>query len=274
MVAPTAERIAPTAERAAPLVVITGASSGIGLALAEAYARRGWRLALIARRVEQLQAWAASHAPAPGQVLCLGADVREVDQIVDAGRRVIAEMGLPDVVIANAGISVGVDTAERGDLEVLREIYATNVIGMAATFQPYLAPMQAARRGTLVGIGSVGGIRGLPGHGGYCASKAAVISYCESLRIEQRAHGLRVVTLMPGFIATPLTQANPYPMPFLMQPEAFAAQALRAIDQGVRRRVIPWPMGIVATLLRWLPDAWFDRLMAGRPRKPRRASEG
>ncbi len=260
----------PSAEHAAPLVVITGASSGIGLALAQAYAQRGWRLALIARRVGRLQEWALRHAPAPGQVLCLGADVRVVDEVIEAGQRVIAEMGLPDVVIANAGISVGVDTAERGDLAVLSDIYATNVIGMAATFQPYLAPMQQARRGTLVGIASVGGIRGLPGHGGYCASKAAVISYCESLRVEQRAHGLRVVTLMPGFIDTPLTQANPYPMPFLMQPADFAAQALKAIAQGVSRRVIPWPMAMVAALLRWLPDALFDRLMAGRPRKQRR----
>jgi short-subunit dehydrogenase len=265
----------PTAEaRRAPLVVITGASSGIGLALATAYARRGWRLALIARRLESLQAWADRHAPEAGRVLCLQADVREVDAIVAAGHRVMEAMGLPDVVIANAGISVGIDTAERGDLDVLAELYATNVIGMAATFQPYLAAMQQARRGTLVGIGSVGGIRGLPGHGGYCASKAAVISYCESLRIEQRAHGLKVVTLMPGFIATPLTQGNPYPMPFLMQPEAFAERALQAIEQGRRQRVIPWQMGLVASLLRWMPDALFERLMSGRPRKPRRSGAG
>jgi short-subunit dehydrogenase len=264
----------PNAEATAPLVVITGASSGIGLALAEAYAQRGWRLALIARRLDRLQDWTRQHAPQAGRVICLAADLREVDAIVAAGQRVIDEMGVPDVVIANAGISVGIDTADRDDLAVLHEIYATNVIGMAATFQPFLAPMQRVRRGTLVGIGSVGGIRGLPGHGGYCASKAAVISYCESLRIEQRTHGLRVVTLLPGFIATPLTQANPYPMPFLMQPGDFAARALKAIDRGVSRKVIPWPMGLVAMLLRVLPDSLFDRLMAGRPRKPRRPSSG
>ena len=258
----------------APLVVITGASSGIGLALADAYARQGWRLALIARRLDRLQVWSERQAPEPGRVVCLQADVRDVDAIVAAGLRVIEAMGLPDVVIANAGISIGVDTAEREDLAVLQDIYATNVIGMAATFQPFLAPMQQVRRGTLVGIASVGGIRGLPGHGGYCASKAAVISYCESLRIEQAAHGLRVVTLLPGFIATPLTQANPYPMPFLMQPADFAAQAVRAIARGVSRRVIPWPMAWVAALLRVLPNGLFDRLMTGRPRKPRRPAAG
>jgi short-subunit dehydrogenase len=120
-----------------------------------------------------------------------------------------------------------------------------------------------------VGIASVAGIRGMPGHGAYCASKAAAISYCESLRGELRASGVKVVTLSPGYIDTPLTRRNRYPMPFLMAPDDFAQRAVRAIASGVAHRVIPWPMAIVARILRVLPTALLDRLLAGRPRKHR-----
>jgi short-subunit dehydrogenase len=173
------------------------------------------------------------------------------------------------VVIANAGISMGVDSARRGDLDVMARILATNVMGVAATLGPFIQAMAARGSGTLVGVGSVAGIRGLPGHGAYCASKAAVINYCESLRGELRSSGVKVVTLCPGYIATPLTANNSYNMPFLMQPEVFAQKAYRAIEAGTSYRVIPWQMGLVAKLLRLLPNAVFDKLFAGRPRKPR-----
>jgi hypothetical protein len=254
----------------APLVFITGASSGIGQALARVYAQRGWRLALVARRAEMVQAWVREQGLDAANVAVYAADVQDIDSIVAAGKRCLVEHGLPDVVIANAGISVGIDTAERSDLDVLREIYATNNIGLAATFHPFIAAMRLARRGTLVGVASVGAIRGMPGHGGYCASKAAVVSYCESLRVELRADGVRVITLMPGFVDTPLTRQNPYAMPFLMSAPDFARRAVRAIDAGVSRRVIPWQMGWVAKLLRILPDSVYDRAMAGRGRKKRR----
>jgi len=161
------------------------------------------------------------------------------------------------------------DTAMFEDLEVLRATFETNNLGMAATFQPFVAPMCARRSGTLVGIASVAGIRGLPGHGAYCASKAAAISYCESLRGELRASGVKVVTLGPGYIDTPLTRGNPYRMPFLMPVDAFADRAFDAIGRGVSYRVIPWQMGVVAKLMRALPNALFDRLVSGRGRKPR-----
>jgi Short-chain dehydrogenases of various substrate specificities len=132
--------------------------------------------------------------------------------------------------------------------------------------------MRARKSGTLVGIASVAGIRGLPGHGAYSSSKAAVIAYCESLRGELRPFGVKVVTLLPGYVDTPLTKGNRYSMPFLISAEAFADHAYAAIVAGVRYRVIPWQMGIVAKLMRGLPDALFDRLLAGRPRK-RRQSE-
>lgn len=253
-----------------PLVFITGASSGIGQALAAAYAREGWRLALVARRVEVVQQWLDAQGLGPDRAAVYAADVQDTDAITAAATRCLIAQGLPQVVIANAGISVGIDTAERADLEVLREIYATNVLGMAATFHAFLKPMRLARQGTLVGIASVAAIRGLPGHGGYCGSKAAVVAYCESLRGELRPDGVRVVTLLPGFVDTPLTRGNRYRMPFLLTPEAFAARALPLIARGRRCAVVPWPMGWVAAVLRCLPGWLFDRLMAGRGRKARR----
>ena len=166
-------------------------------------------------------------------------------------------------------IGVAVGGKDIALYEVEGDIFATNNIGLAATFHPFIAGMVQRRAGTLVGIGSVAGIRGLPGHAAYCASKSAVIAYAESLRGELRGSGVGVSTLAPGYVATPLTARNRYPMPFLMQPEAFAAQAWRAIDAGVSYRVIPWPMAVVAKLLRVLPDALWDRLLQGRPRKHR-----
>ena len=258
---------------AAPLVFITGASSGIGQALAARFHAAGWRLALVARRTDEVQRWAAASGIAAERFAVYAADVRDVEAIVAAGRACIATQGLPDAVIANAGISVGIDTAERADLEVMRATYETNNIGMAATFHPFVAPMRERRAGTLVGIASVAGIRGLPGHGAYCSSKAAAISYCESLRGELRPSGVKVVTILPGYIDTPLTRGNRYSMPFLMPADAFADRAFAAIVAGRRWRVIPWQMGVVVTLLRWLPDALFDRLLAGRPRKQRQGDQ-
>jgi len=254
----------------APLVFITGASSGIGQALAARYAQAGWRLALVARRTDAVDAWVRAQGLAADRVGVYGADVALSDSIVAAGRACIERQGLPDVVIANAGISVGMDTAEREDLDVMRETLAVNNVGLAATFHPFLRPMLQRRSGTLVGIASVAAIRGLPGHGAYCASKAGVVAYCESLRGETRGTGVRVVTLLPGYIATPLTARNPYPMPFLMPAERFADRAFRAIEAGDSYRVIPWQMAVVVKLLRLLPNPLFDRLFAGRGRKPRR----
>lgn len=255
---------------AAPLVFITGASSGIGLALAARAVHRGWRVGLVARREELLRKWAHEQGLGPSRCWVGAADVTDPDAVAAAARACIQEMGLPDVVVANAGISIGMDTVEREDLDVMRETLATNTVGVAATFHPFVAAMRARGRGTLVGVASVAAVRGLPGHGAYSASKAAAVAYCESLRSECAPHGVRVVTLLPGFVATPLTARNRYPMPFLMSAEAFAERAWRAIDSGRSRIVIPWQMGLVAWLLPRLPDGLFDRLFARRARKPRR----
>ena len=251
------------------LVFITGASSGIGQALAWRYHQAGWRLALAARRTGEIEAWAKFKGLAADRYAVYGADVADTKSIVAAGRACLAAQGVPDVVIANAGISIGVDTALLEDIEVIARTFATNNVGLAATFHPFIEPMCKRGSGALVGIGSVAGIRGLPGHGAYCASKAAVISYCESLRGELRPAGVKVVTITPGYIDTPLTRQNRYSMPFLMQPEQFADRAFAAIEAGTSYRVIPWQMGVVAKAMRLLPNALYDRLLAGRPRKHR-----
>ena len=255
----------------APLVVITGASSGIGQALARACLDRGWRVALVARRAQQLHDWLALQTPppAPGQAAVYPADVCRPEQLSQAASDCLREMGVPDLVIANAGISLGVDTSQAEDIEVMRQVFETNVIGVAATFQPFIEPMRQRGHGRLVAIASVAGIRGLPGHAAYCASKAAVIRYAESLRGELRASGVQVLTLSPGYVATPLTARNRYPMPFLMPADEFAVRALQAIERGRRHAVIPWPMAWVAALMRLLPAALWDRLLHKQPRKHR-----
>lgn len=253
----------------APLIFITGASSGIGQALAWRFYQAGYSLALVARRTEETTAWAQGQGLDAARYRVYGADVSVMDNIIAAGQQCMAAQGVPDVVIANAGISIGVDSSCRADLDDMARTFATNNLGLAATFHPFLDAMTRRRSGTLVGIGSVAGIRGLPGHGAYCASKAAVIAYCESLRGELRGEGVRVVTICPGYIDTPLTRQNRYSMPFLMQVDDFADRAFRSITAGDSYRVIPWQMGLVAKLLRLLPNWLYDKALAGRPRKRR-----
>jgi len=204
-----------------------------------------------------------------GNHLTYKVDVSDTDAIVAAGRAFDEAVGGADLVIANAGISLGVKTEFYEDLAQFRRVFDTNVLAMAATFHPFIAPMKARRRGTLVGIASVAGIRGLPGSEAYCASKSAVITYCESLRVELAEADVRVVTISPGFIRTPLTAKNPYGMPFLMDADAFARRAADAMIAGVRYRTIPWQMTWVSALLKLMPRWLFDRLMKGRKQKPR-----
>lgn len=253
-----------------PLLYITGASSGIGQALAAHFARAGYRLALVARRAETMQAWADAQGLTAQRCRVYPADMSNIDSALAAGQRCLQEMGLPDVVVASAGQSIGMDTAERDDLDVMAQTFALNNVGTAAAFHPFVSGMKARGSGTLVGVASVAAIRGLPGHGAYCASKAGVVAYCESLRGELRGSGVAVVTLVPGYVATPLTAHNSYAMPFLMTPEAFAARAFEAIRAQDSYRVIPWQMGVAAKLLRLLPNPVFDRLLSGRGRKKRR----
>lgn len=247
-------------------VFITGASSGIGAALAKYYAARGATLGLAARRQRRLEELATM---LPGVHACYPLDVVDAESLRAAAADFIARHGCPDIVIANAGVSVGTLTEESDDLPVFRRVLETNVLGVAHTFAPFIAAMRARGEGRLVGIASVAGIRGLPGAGAYSASKAALIAYLEALRGELRGSSVRVTTIAPGFIATPMTAHNPYAMPFLLPVDVAAARFARAIARGVSYTVIPWPMAVVAKLLRLLPDALYDRLAARAGRKPR-----
>ena len=258
-------------------VFITGASSGLGAALAQCYAEQGAVLGLVARRRGALEQLAAS-LPDPERHRIYPLDVNDHAALADAAADFINAMEGIDVVIANAGISHGTLTDQPADLQVFERIFATNVTATVATFAPFIPRLkQQAQTGNrhcrLVGVGSVSGIRGLPGAGAYCASKAAVISYCESLRVELKNSGIKVVTISPGYIDTPMTRVNTYPMPFLMAPEKFAARAVRAIDAGASYAVIPWQMGIVAKLLRLLPNWLYDAAFANAPHKVRNAPE-
>ena len=245
-------------------VFITGAGSGLGTALARHYGNAGATLGLLGRRLTPLRDSARGF-----DARLYAADVGDAEAVALAAQDFIAHAGCPDIVIAGAGISVGALAQERDDLEVFRASFATNVMGVLHTFQPFIAPMQAAGRGNLCGIASVAGVRGLPGGGAYSASKAALIVWLESLRLELAASGISVITVSPGYIDTPMTRVNPYAMPFRMSAEQAAAKVARAITRRRRHATIPWQMGLVARALRCLPDAWYDRLFARAPRKPR-----
>ena len=249
-------------------VFITGASSGLGAALAQQYAEQGAILGLVARRGQALE---DLNAALGGRHFCYALDVRDRAALHAAAKDFLSRTKQRiDVVIASAGVSQGTLTAETQDFEVFKAILDINVLATVATFEPFVPAMMQARHGRLVGIGSVAGVRGLPGAGAYSASKSAVATYCESLRVELAPHGVRVVTIAPGYIRTEMTAHNPYRMPFLMAAADFAHRAHRAITRGKRYTVIPWQMGVVAALMRRLPDALYDRLARNAPRKPRR----
>lgn len=257
-------------------VFITGASSGLGMALAREYATRGALLGLVARRADMLHELAASLPGGPHRIYAL--DVTDHAALAEAAHDFLKAAGGVDIVIANAGVSAGTLTELAEDLPVFERIVDINLTAMVATFTPFIDAMQRqAQAGgsdcRLVGIASVAGIRGLPGGAAYSASKAAVISYCESLRLEMRRHGIKVVTIAPGYIDTPMTRSNAYPMPFLMPAERFAARAAEAIAAGVSYRVIPWQMGVVARLLRLLPNWLYDLAFSRAPRKARQNKE-
>jgi len=224
-------------------------------------------LGLVARRADLLEALKASLPAAAETYPC---DVRDLAALKAAAADFVSRHGAPDLVIGNAGVSYGTVTEIEEDVATFREILDINVMGLVNTFHPFIAPMRANGGGRLVGIASVAGFRGLPGASAYSASKAAAISYLEALRLELRRSRIAVTTICPGFIATPMTAKNPYPMPFILEADEAARRIARAIDAGKSYAVIPWQMAIVARILRVLPNAIYDRLMRRAGRKPRK----
>jgi len=248
-------------------VFLTGASSGIGEALARHYALQGATLGLVARRAELLEKLRDSLGTPAEFYAC---DVRDTRAMNEAAAKFMSRHGPPDIVIGNAGVSIGNLTEHPEDLEAMREVLEINVMGLVTTFQPFVAAMRARGSGSLVGIASVAGFRGLPGATAYSASKAAAIRYLEGLRVELRGSGVRVTTLCPGYIATEMTRRNPYRMPFILSADDAARRFARVIAAGSSYAVIPWQMAIVGRLLGVLPNAIYDRLAARAGRKPRR----
>lgn len=243
-------------------IVITGASSGIGEALARHYAGPATTLGLVARRP-------IATAGIPGTAVAYQADVADGAAMKRVAGDFLGRFGAPDLVIANAGIGYGTLVQELDDLDRLRRILDVNVCGLVATLAAFAPAMRSAGRGTLAGIASVAGFRGIPGNGAYCASKSAAITVLESLRVELRGTGVSVVCVCPGYIDTPLTRVNQFRMPFLLSADEAAGKIARVIAARRRLVVIPWQMAAVAALLRLLPGFIFDRAFVFAPRKPR-----
>ena len=236
-------------------MVITGASSGIGEALARYYAEPDAVLGLVSRR--------PGPSALPGHVVNYSVDVSDEHALAAAAQDFIARF------VANAGISAGTASELLEDVAKLRRVLEVNVIGLAATLAAFAPAMRAAGRGTLAGIASVAGFRGLAGNGAYSASKAAARIWMESLRAELHGSGVSVVCVCPGYIDTPLTRVNTFRMPFLMSADEAALRIARAIAARRRVAVIPWQMALVSIVLRALPGSIYDRLAARAPRKPR-----
>lgn len=245
-------------------VFITGASSGIGEAFTRHYAAKGATLGLVARRRELLEEL-SSKLNTP--VSIYAADVRDANALAQAAEDFMQKFGVPDIVIANAGVSRGTLTEQKEDTAAFKAIFDINVLGLLHTFQPFIAGMKARGDGTLVGIASIAGIRGLPGAGAYSASKAAAISYLESLRVEMQQHGIHVTTIAPGYIKTPMTDVNTYSMPFLMDADVAAAKMAKAIAARRRFVVVPWQMGWLARFMRFIPPILWDWAMKNAPKK-------
>lgn len=250
-------------------IIITGASSGLGKALAKHYASLGAILGLIARNKAPLEAL-VNELPDTGGAVFYDIDVRNTQSMQSAAGDFIQRYGCPDIVIANAGISQGTLTEYAEDSEVFESILATNVIGIVNTFQPFISVMRTQSKGSLVGISSVASYRGLPGGSAYSASKAAANSYLESLRVEMYGSGVSVITVCPGYIVTPMTANNPFRMPFILTAETTAKKIVHIINHKKLYSVIPWQMAIVARVLKLLPNFIYDHLFSIMPRKPRK----
>jgi short-subunit dehydrogenase len=222
-------------------------------------------LGLVGRDQQRLDALATELA---GDSAVYVADVRDSRSLQQAAQHFMQRFGLPDIVIANAGVSSGTLTEQAEHLATFRAIMEINVLGMVHTFQPFLKAMKDRAQGQLVGIASVAGLRGIPGASAYSASKAAAISYLESLRVELAGSGISVTTICPGYIRTPMTDINPYKMPFLMEADVAAQKMANIISKKRRYAILPWQMALLGRFIKILPACIWDWVMKKAPHKP------
>lgn len=252
--------------------VVTGACGGLGQALARELIAGGARVALLGMNRAALDALATL---APERCAVYLADVSDAAATQAIAADWVARHGAPDLVIANAGVAGGFETAQAEDLAVMRRMLEINLLGVATTFQPFLAPLLShAQPAALVGVASVAGWRGMPGNGAYCASKAGLIAYLQSLRAELRPSAITVHTVSPGYLRTALTAGNRFAMPGLMEPDAAARALLAAVAAGREHIVLPRRVGWLARALACLPAKWHDALLLRQPRKPRASDPG
>ena len=250
------------------ITVITGASSGIGAAVAERFAQRGDTVVLMARRVDALNEVASRISEAGGRAVVMPVDVTRKDDVSAAFREVYAEHSRIDRLVINAGIG---DPTLAADFQAdqFQRIIDVNLQGPANCLEAVLPEMIERRAGQVIGIGSLAGYRGLPGSGAYCASKAGLAALFESLRLELRHVGVAVTLICPGFIRTPLTDRNRFPMPFLMELDAAADRIVKAIMRKDSEYSFPWQLAWIVRLARFLPNWIYDRFVGRRIAKKR-----
>ena len=241
------------------VVMITGASSGIGRGLAVALGTRGAKLGLVARRVEQLGELVAEIESLGGKALALPADVQSENSMRAAADELRAQFGPIDVLIANAGIGPTRDAAKLNADEVAN-VMNVNVIGASNSVAAVLPEMIAQGQGQLVAISSLAAYRGVPKSAAYCASKAAVSSFFESLRLDLEPRGVDVTIIHPGFIKTPLTAGRKTPMPFLMELDDAVKKMVRAIEKRRKRYSFPWQLATIVRAGMIMPIWMYDRI--------------
>lgn len=246
-------------------ILITGASSGLGAALAVAYAKTGVHLHLGARRADLLEAVAEKCREAGAEVTMRTIDVTAAAEMAEWIAQCHRRSAL-DLVIANAGISGGTSGGHESDAQV-RAIFAVNLDGVLNTVLPALPLMIAQGKGQVGIMASLAGHRGFPGAPAYCGSKAAVKVWGEGLRGEMAAEGIGVSVIMPGFVTTPMTEVNDFPMPFLMPPERAAEIIRRGLGRNQARISFPWPTAFIAWLIGALPPAFTDLWLNWAPKK-------
>ena len=229
----------------APRAIITGASTGIGHALARELARRGYDLVLLSRRVADIP-----------NVVALSCDVTDANAV----REAVREHGPFDLAIANAGVSIPIHAATF-NMHDAEQVLRVNVLGLMYLYAAVIPSMIERRGGRFAGVASIAGLRGLPGAGPYSASKAAVQAFLEAARVELAPYGVGVTIVNPGFVATPMTEKNAFRMPFLMQPDEAAVVIADGLASGKRVIEFPRPMSLLMRTVRYLPDALYDRLM-------------